>query len=62
MPKALKGYGTAYSQAQAAKALADPCIPSCQDIMLRQMKELWKWEPEFMLVKPMRGVGQGVTL
>jgi len=59
-PKLLKS--TVYNQAEAKKVLADPCEPSCQNVMLRQMRQQWKWEPEFMLETKIRDTGDGVTL
>jgi hypothetical protein len=40
-----------YDQAEVKAALADPCLPSCQEIMLRQMSKSWGWEPNFMIAK-----------
>jgi hypothetical protein len=59
-PKKLKA--TEYSLAGVKVALADPCTPSCQNIMLRQMKSMWRWEPEFMIADVPRAEGINLTL
>jgi hypothetical protein len=46
-PKAFRPSQT-YNQAEFTAASADPCMPSCQQIMLRQMDKEWNWQPKFM--------------
>jgi len=40
-----------YNQAAIKKSLKNPCDPSCEKIMLTQMREKWNWNPDFDVAK-----------
>lgn len=37
-----------YEEKAILSTMVNPCAPSCQKIIIRQMEEKWNWKPGFM--------------